>query len=609
MEVYYDSWDLSYKRPFGAVIVNTTVDFYIHCQLPGNIKMFLILQKENENPEVLEMIRCAESQFNVHHTINKGKGLYFYYFQINQETEDGVRLYYYGQQEFGGEGTLVHDIDHLTPYQLTCFDQIDDAPQWYRKGVAYQIFPDRFFNGNENGLINHPRKNTFIYATPEDDPIYVKNEKQEIIRWDFFGGNLSGIEKKIPYLKDLGVTILYLNPIFRASSNHRYDTDDYLEIDSILGTYEDFLSLTEKLHEAGIRVILDGVFSHVGWNSRYFNRNKQFGDDQGAYNDPNSPYYPWFNFREYPEDYRAWWGVKDLPVLNKQNASFQKFIYGDQQDSVLSKWTPLVDGWRLDVADELPDFFIKNIRKKVDSYQDKVLIGEVWEDASNKISYDQRREYILGNHLHGVMNYPLRQDILDFLHGNSSAERVCRHLETLKENYPKAAFYNSFNNLGTHDTERILTLLNHDKNSLDLAIGFMFVMPGTPCIYYGDEAGLTGGKDPENRKFFPWGREDTDIQSLFKKWIKLRKQFDAFQSGELEVCYFDDLLGIVRYTEDDFVFYIMNPTDKDCKLNGSDLKFLRKNPLIQSELNTIKDQTILAQDYHLMTGKIDTVLE
>lgn len=602
-DVYYNSWESSCKTPFGAIAAGEPVTFRIRCALKNINRVFLIIYKEGTPPQTLEMLKETVDSYSVHY--RPQKGLYFYYFQFDQETESGVKLYYYGRAGNSGTGELVDNHNFLAHYQLTCYEGADKAPDWYREGIAYQIFPDRFFNGNPDNRVNHPKKNTFIYATQCDEPMYIKNAAGEIVRWDFFGGNLLGIKKKIGYLKELGVSIIYLNPIFKASSNHRYDTDDYFEIDPMLGTREEFVSLVEALHQAGIRVILDGVFSHAGWNSRYFNRNKQYGETEGAYNNPESPYYDWFIFQEYPDKYTSWWNIQDLPEFNKHDPHFQQFIYGEA-DSVLSEWTPLVDGWRLDVADELPDFFIEQIRNRLAAYPDKVLIGEVWEDASNKISYNQRRQYILGGHLNGVMNYPLRRGIINLLLCKETPETVASHLMTLQENYPKEVFYNSFNNLGTHDTERILTMLNLDREKLDLALGFMFMMPGVPCIYYGDEAGLTGGKDPENRKFFPWGRESKSIYALFKKWVTVRQTQPAIQTGDLSLCYCKDMLGLIRYTDDEFVCYIMNPTDTVHTINCHHLTFLREVPFNQKQLaNLLEGQIVFAKDYYLVSGKLD----
>ncbi len=194
--------------------------------------------------------------------------------------------------------------------------------------MVYQIFPDRFNNGNPHGEIQGRKKDSFIYATKEDSPYYIKDGHGDIARWDFFGGNFEGIRQKIPYLKDLGVTAIYLNSIFQASSNHRYDTQDFMKIDPMLGTEEDFKNLIKDLHKNRIALILDGVFNHVGADSKYF---------LSAVTDKTGPYYSWFNFINYPTKYQSWWGVTTLPEVNKNNADYQNFICGP--DGVLAKWT------------------------------------------------------------------------------------------------------------------------------------------------------------------------------------------------------------------------------------------------------------------------------
>lgn len=403
--------------------------------------------------------------------------------------------------------------------------------------------------------------------------MYIRNKDQEVVRWDFFGGNLKGITQKISYFQELGITALYLNPIFEASSNHRYDTNDYFAIDPVLGTEKDFVEMLQALHQAGISVILDGVFSHVGRNSRYFNQAGLYGEKEGATRNPDSPYYPWFKFKQYPNDYEAWWGVADLPEVDKNNKSFQEFIYGDVE-SVLAKWTTIgVDGWRLDVADELTDEFIGGIRKNLLGYQDKILIGEVWEDASNKIAYDQRRRYVFGDHLQGVMNYPLRQQIMDVLNQTRSFEKVCQEMIRYQENYPEDFYYNQLNNIGTHDTERILTMLEGSIDKLSHAWGLLFMMPGIPCVYYGDEAGLTGGKDPENRKFFPWQNVNQRIYTSCKNWIQRRKKYGSMKYGEFFPVYSleNDIFGIIRYNAEEYTVYLVNVSDHSRKIQMEDL--------------------------------------
>ena len=418
----------------------------------------------------------------------------------------------------------------------------------------------------------------------------MKEENGDIARWDFFGGNLRGIINKIPYLKELGINAIYLNPIFSGTSNHRYDTNDYLKIDSMLGTQEDFQELINLLHQEQMHLVLDGVFSHVGKNSLYFNISGDYGDDEGAAKNPDSPYFDWFKFENYPFDYKSWWGIKDLPEIDKDNESFRDFIYG-RKNSVLSKWNDLgIDGWRLDVADELPDSFIKGIRENLDRYSEKILIGEIWEDASNKISYGTRRKYILGGSLQACMNYPFRDLIINLLNGNRSCQDVAHQLMTLQENYPKDIFYNNLNNLGTHDTERILTMVG--KENLPIAVSLLFVLPGIPCIYYGDEAGLSGGKDPENRKYFPWDDISPEIYDYYKSWTKKRLLENSLKEGEFSSFYSDRLLGILRYTDSEVFVEVINPSEDEIKIDYSEITFLQKFDFMPKLKDLLTEQVI-----------------
>lgn len=574
--IYYNSWLERYKFPFGAVKEGKRVDFWISVPSDLETNVFFVVRKEGSSIGKISfpMNEVEEDRYHYQYKVDQGSGLYFYYFKIVHFCPDGSkRTVFYGFDGQGGEGKIAHQESEVGSYQLTCFEKAEIAPSWYREAVFYQIFPDRFANGNPHGEISSPKKNSFIYATEEDEPMYIRNKEQEVVRWDFFGGNLKGITKKIPYLQDLGITALYLNPIFEACSNHRYDTNDYFAIDPVLGTEEDFVEMLSALHEAGISVILDGVFSHVGRNSRYFNQAGLYGEDVGAARNPESPYYPWFKFKKYPNDYEAWWGVADLPEVDKENKSFQEFIYGDVE-SVLAKWTTMgVDGWRLDVADELTDEFIGGIRKHLLGYQDKILIGEVWEDASNKIAYDQRRKYVFGDHLQSVMNYPLRQQIMDILNRARSFEKICQEMIRYQENYPEDFYYNQLNNIGTHDTERILTMLEGSVDKLAHAWGLLFMMPGIPCIYYGDEAGLTGGKDPENRKFFPWKKINQSIYTSCQTWTRRRKKYGSMKYGEFFPVYSleNDVFGIIRYNAEEYTVYLLNVSDQPHKVRIEEL--------------------------------------
>lgn len=596
--IYFNPWLERYKQPFGAVQEETTVKIWLSVPEPEMSKAYLVVHKEGSNvgQKVFPMKAVSEDRFYFETPMDQGWGLYFYYFKIVHQSAGYETIQFYGFNGQGGEGKIYGSEHDVVPYQLTCYQKPEVAPKWYREAVFYQIFPDRFANGNPDRQINDPKKNSFIYATDEDEPFYIRNKEDEIVRWDFYGGNLKGIQKKIPYFKELGITAIYLNPIFEASSNHRYDTNDYFKIDGILGNEEDFKDLLEALHVEGIAVVLDGVFSHVGKDSRYFNISGLYGENSGAARDQNSEYFDWFTFNHYPDDYKAWWGIADLPEVRKENPRYQEFIYGDL-DSVLAKWTSLgVDGWRLDVADELTDDFIAGIRKNLSAYQDKILIGEVWEDASNKVAYDTRRKYVFGNHLQGVMNYPLRQQILDLMNDDRSLKEICEEMILYQENYPPDFYYNQLNNIGTHDTERILSMLGNSTEALDQAWGLMFMMPGIPCVYYGDEAGLTGGKDPENRKIFPWNSIDPVIFENCQKWIQRRKEYDVLNYGNFFPFYSETqkIFGVIRYTDEAYAIYAVNQSDQEQQIKVSELSSPRAYQGDYAILDNIFEDEIIA---------------
>jgi len=399
----------------------------------------------------------------------------------------------------------------------------------------------------------------------------------------------------------LGVSAIYLNPIFESKSNHRYDTADYFKIDSLLGDEKDLQKLIEILNQNEMRIILDGVFSHVGKNSRYFNFDGEYGTEIGAYQNKESRYYSWFKFDEH-KNYKSWWGIDDLPEIDKENRCYQEFIYGDI-DSVLAKWNKFnIDGWRLDVADELPDEFIRGIRLNLESYSEKILIGEVWEDASQKISHDKRRDYVLGGMLHACMNYPFRELILNLLNKNLEPREVARNLTVLQENYPRDIFYNNFNNLGTHDTERILTMFGGEQGKLATAVGLLFILPGVPCIYYGDEVGLTGGKDPDNRKYYPWGHENHEIYRFYKKWTKIRNTSKVLSTDSDMFCFYTkDLLGIIRHDNQGYCLYVVNVQNFIIKINPDELIFTRHSPLSYEKLKSmLLDVEIKAGDNYFL---------
>lgn len=555
-QIHYNAWQADYKQPFGALQVGNDVSFTlkVDCQDVTQVAVGITKLDENTVFYPLDVVENVSATYSGKVKITTS-GLYHYYFRVRRANNPTL---YFGHLH-GGDGCETTDVTKVAPFQLTCYDHQVPRPEWYRNAVFYQIFPDRFFNGNPRGEISGKKPNTFIYATTNDRPMYIFDENHNIARWDFFGGNLRGIIAKIPYLKTLGITAIYLNPIFEASSNHRYDTNDFLKIDPMLGTEEDFKVLLETLHQNDMHLILDGVFNHVGKNSRYFNVGGLYGEKTGAANDQNSSYYDWFTFKHYPDKYDSWWGVEDLPTVNKDNPSYQQFIYGEK-GSVLAKWNDLgVDGWRLDVADELPDDFLRAIRKNLDRYDDMILIGEVWEDASTKVSYGHRRPYVNGDNLYGVMNYPLRRWIIDLLSSQVDLNKVGENLITLVENYPRNFLLDCLNNLGTHDTERMLSILDGNVELMKIAFALLFNLPGVPCIYYGDEAGVEGMKDPDNRRYFPWGHENHELQKAVHYWANVRQENESLKEGQTGVVIGgNETFGLIRYTEDDATLLLVN---------------------------------------------------
>ncbi|CAM3183164.1 glycoside hydrolase family 13 protein [Sporolactobacillus spathodeae] len=565
---YFNSWSEAYRRPFGAIQIGKSIFMAIDVRFAHVLRVELAIQKDGSGFEYVEMFQDGEDpiKYRIKYVTEGASGLYFYHFRITCQTDSGTRLYYYGKQadHCGGAGQLLDDPGAVSQYQLTCYAYSDPAPEWYTHGIIYHIFIDRFNNGNAFHRISNPKKNSFIYATEDDDPYYIRDSKGHIVRWDFFGGNLKGIIDKLHELHQFGVTILYLSPIFEASSNHRYNTADFTKIDPMIGDRPIFEKLIKKAKRLNIRIILDGVFNHVGADSVYFNRFGTYGNG-GAYNDTRSAYYNWFTFHHYPDSYDSWWAVDDLPTVKKDLPAYRHFIF-DSDQSIVSQWTEAgIGGWRLDVADELPDDFIAGIRRAVDRHSNgndrKVLIGEVWEDASNKIAYGKRRHYLEGGMLHGAMNYPVRHLIIDLIEQRISARSAARQLLTLKSNYPPEAFNAAMNNIGSHDTERILTVFNGNEEKLKLAIWLLMTLPGVPCIYYGDEAGLTGGKDPENRRFYPWGRENQRIKQIYYQAAQARRHDLNLQSGDFLPFSIGDLFGFVRFRSQEYwTMLLLNPT-------------------------------------------------
>ena len=512
----------------------------------GSLGVSLILEDCNEQFCREVPFSLAEEERDYGHwqgSFTMEPGLYFYWFRIQKEG-DSFRLFKEGNQT---------NMEQGDKWQLSFLPEDFSVPEYAVGSVMYQILPDRFFRSGECDL------------TDKLQPYTIHEDWAEVPRFgpdgeghwnnDFFGGNFRGIREKLPYLKDLGVGIIYLNPVVMAFSNHRYDSADYKRPDPMLGTPEDFKALCDAAHELEIRVILDGVFSHTGDHSRYFDSRGYFGG--GAMSDPDSPYRSWFQFKDYPNDYEAWWGIRSLPCVNELDPGFLNHVI-DGEDSVVAYWMSLgADGFRLDVADELPDAFILRLKKRIRSINPHAfLLGEVWEDASNKRAYGVSRRYFVDGELDSVMNYPWRTAILDFVTGKDDGTAFGEAVMTIAENYPPQVLHCLMNLLSSHDRPRVLTVLGDDfegtkeekanhtmsperyaigKERLYLASFLQYTLPGMPSIYYGDEAGVEGFEDPYCRRTFPWGKEDENLQGFFRALGELKNREEPLQKGEIRI--------------------------------------------------------------------------
>lgn len=534
---------------------------------------------DERGEELLPMEGACEDD-HVHYSVSytpAQTGVVWYSFDL--AASDGA-TWRYGARE--GWTTGEGDFAYGDPpsFQLTVYVPRQTQPDWYKNGIVYQVFPDRFARGAdwreraEKALAAHREGPARVLVEDWDTPpAYKKSEDGDILEWGFYGGTLRGVREKLDYLADLGVTVIYLNPIFEAASNHRYDTADYLRIDPMLGDEEEFCALAREAAARGISIMLDGVFNHCGQDSRYFNR---YGNylDPGAWQGDESPYRDWFFFNE-DGTYDGWWGNPDLPDVNEKSPEYRELICG--QDGVVRKWLRAgARGWRLDVADELSDGFIEDIKAAmVAERPDGALVGEVWEDASNKMAYGKLRQYFEGTELDGTMNYPLRTALLAFVRNQIGAPEMAARLEQLRENYPRDAFFSCLNLLGSHDRERLFTMLGDapdpdtlseeecaafrlDEGHASLAMSRLWLtvllqmtLPGVPCVYYGDERGMEGFRDPYNRAAFPWDGGRMDCATVFRNAIAVRKALPVLTTGDFEpFADGEDVFGFWRRGED-----------------------------------------------------------
>ncbi|MBP5373043.1 MAG: glycoside hydrolase family 13 protein, partial [Clostridia bacterium] len=495
MHFYYDPLSTAFKSVTGGIPENYNLTINVKSDAA---KVSIVLFRDGSVERSYPMQKAEGGFFTFEHSFKHG--LYWYYF-----IADGLR--------FGKSCDLLAEEGSFWSFQLTVYKRSYNAPDSAKGGIIYQIFPDRFKNLGDFDVAKGKIKRTDWGGLPT-----YRSADGKVYNNEFFGGNFKGITAKLDYLKSLNVSIVYLNPISKAYSSHRYDTSDYLSFDPVLGSEDDLKEMLSEGKKRGISFVFDGVFNHTGADSIYFNRYKTF-KGKGAYQGEESEYYNWYCFRRFPDVYESWWGFESLPSIDKNSKSFQSFI----TEKVIPKYLSLgFSGVRLDVVDELTETFVKGIRsaiKKGD--KEGLVIGEVWEDATNKIAYGYRRHYFCGDELDSVMNYPLKDAIVNYISSGNLSEIVNTFKEQVN-NFPKTALDTLMNVLSTHDTSRIITVfgrtsvqtdkdlmkfeklegedLERGKRLAKLAYAITCTVYGLPSVYYGDEAGVWGDLDPYNRK-------------------------------------------------------------------------------------------------------------
>ena len=600
MRILFDSKKPEFKTPFGTLTPGQECALAIHVpQSVGAKWAECVIEEENGAFHAAIKLTLAEEMgayqvFRGSFSLQR-PGLYFYYFRI--VADHTFRLFKQGNDtnmEAGGK------------WQLSCVPADFTTPDWAKGAVIYQVFPDRFCKSGACDLTGKLEPYT-VHEHWNEEVAWQPTADGRVLNNDFFGGNFKGITEKMDYIASLGVTILYLNPISKSFSSHRYDTGDYKTPDPMLGTLEDFAALCEAAHSRGIRVVLDGVYSHTGSNSLYFNKEGTF-PGVGAFQSQGSPYYSWYTFRQYPHSYQSWWDFDTLPTVKKLDPAFVEYIITGE-DSVVEHWLKLgADGFRLDVVDELPNEFTKMLKDRIRQLKpDALLIGEVWEDASNKIAYGIRRRYFTDAMLDSAMNYPFRTAILNLLRGADDGQGLRETVMTIAENYPPQVLCCNMNLLGTHDTPRILTALVDDFDGgrrenakrwlspqqrllalgrLRLASFLQYMLPGAPSLYYADEAGMEGCKDPFNRRTYPWGKEDQNLLAHFRQLGKLRKEQACLRLGDIGFfCARDGKVGFTRTYEGKRVRVCVNCGMEEWKLPAGKLLYGR-------ELKAVTPQTV-----------------
>ncbi len=640
LSVKFDSRDVAFKAPFGAAAAGTKIDFAL-ASLPGVERVTLAIEKRRleGNQEVLEYTPLARvpmqrvgEQWRASHVF-ADISVYGYYYELLIAGKTYVygnnrdSIFWTRERGSNGVGEIVEkpdDTKGIRRFRQTVFDANFKVPDYAPDIVYYYIFPDRFRNGNKAndpkpGVDKYQRATVELHKNWNEKPFKPKSGdgSDDVYNNDFFGGDLAGITEKLDYIKNLGANTIYMTPIFKAPSNHKYDTADYNEIDPYFGTEADFVNLADEAKKRGIRIVLDTSLNHVGSDSRYFDRFGNFASEgKGAFanNKVNaaSPYASWFTFdtsKTNPDQqFKGWTGITDLPEIDKSSTSFRAFAYGNK-DSVMKRWLDKgAGGWRMDVAPWVPDDFWREWRAAIKAHRpDAITVSEAWFDCS---------KYLLGDMFDSTMNYIFRNTVQDYAMGGD-ARKLYKNLELIREAYPPQALYALMNLLSSHDQARALHQFGYQsetsspeaialaKQRLRLAVLFQMTYPGSPTIYYGDEVGVTGGDDPYNRATYPWedldGKPDVALLAEFKRLTKIRADHAVLRRGSIDAPIYVDqnVIVLLRQLNDSVAIIAMNnaATNKQVSVK------------LPATLNNIELRDALsAQSYRVVNNELTLVI-
>jgi len=678
-KLYFNSRETEYKAPYGAVKADSNVTFNLKAA-KGDLTQAKIVLVTPAGLKTLDMSKNGTFDTDKNNEYDrwtveyaaKEIGMYKYYFVVS----NGSSVKAYGDDDgYFGQGK-ADDLGKVKQYDLNVYDKNFKTPDWMKNGVVYQIFPDRFFNGDEsNDYLQKLARGTTPYefytnwyAAPEDpelefvngqpNPDYTGTKGDGVWCNEMYGGDLKGIQAKLNYLQALGVNVLYLNPASKSISSHRYDTTDYMEVDPLLGHTEDFVNLATEAHKRGMHLILDGVFNHVSDDSVYFDRYNKYmakGKPLGAYQYwsrvydlmnleklsqqdaevkvtadlatqgiTDLHYKDWFKINNkivdegkttQHYDYEGWWGYDSMPVIQALNGSEYNVKSWDDEiidgkDANSRYWLRQgSNGWRLDVANEVSDETWRHFRNAVKEEGDNVIIGEIWTDAS---------KYLLGDMYDSVMNYRFRGAVLNYVRGTDedgktiSAVQSMNELESMREQYPKEAFEAMLNLMDSHDTQRVISALDGYKKSqkavakdpseealakMKMIPLFQMTYPGAPCIYYGDEAGMPGADDPDNRRGMIWGKGNEELVKWYAELANIRNAYPVLRTGDIVpvnvLSSSDDIMAYLRNDNNNHALVAINRKTEDIKGLQLDASTIPNGTELTNALNPTEKYTVV----------------